>query len=143
MTRETKRASRGNARPNALKRGVANAARAMGGESEVFRAWDQATKSQKRTDLKKIMILGAGPIVIGQVRARDDALGEGGEANGAGWEGVIANASAGAFLNIQNRGGGDREGATRGVATLRGIGANGLVRINCVSFVVSTRARKD
>ena len=38
------------------------------GESEVFRAWDLATKSQKRTDIKKIMILGAGPIVIGQVR---------------------------------------------------------------------------
>jgi hypothetical protein len=105
ITREKKRASRGNARPNALKRGVANAARAMGGESEVFRAWDQATKSQKRTDLKKIMILGAGPIVIGQVRARDDALGEGGEANGAEWEGVIANASAGAFLNIQTAAG--------------------------------------
>lgn len=44
---------------------------AASGESEVFRAWDQATKSQKRTDIKKIMILGAGPIVIGQVRARD------------------------------------------------------------------------
>ena len=84
--RETKRATRGNARPNALKRGVANAARAMGGESEVFRAWDQATKSQKRTDLKKIMILGAGPIVIGQVRARDDALADGrrGERRGMG-----------------------------------------------------------
>ena len=75
IAREKKRASSGNARPNALKRGVANAARAMGGESEVFRAWDQATNSQKRTDLKKIMILGAGPIVIGQVRARDSALG--------------------------------------------------------------------
>ena len=44
---------------------------AASGESEVFRAWDQATKSQKRTDIKKIMILGAGPIVIGQVRARE------------------------------------------------------------------------
>ena len=41
---------------------------ATAGESEVFRAWDQATKSEKRTDIKKIMILGAGPIVIGQVR---------------------------------------------------------------------------
>merc|ERR1712159_761279 len=39
---------------------------ATAGESEVFRAWDQATKSEKRTDIKKIMILGAGPIVIGQ-----------------------------------------------------------------------------
>ena len=73
----------------------------MGGESEVFRAWDQATKSQKRTDLKKIMILGAGPIVIGQVRARDDAIADAnGDRDGAGWEGVIASASAGAFLNI-------------------------------------------
>ena len=35
-------------------------------ESPVFRAWDQATNSKKRTDIKKIMILGAGPIVIGQ-----------------------------------------------------------------------------
>ena len=49
----------------------------------------------------------------------------------------------GRVFKYSNRGGGDREGATRGVATLRGIGANGLVRINCVSFVVSTRARKD
>ena len=103
--REETSESRKRARAKRSKRGVANAARAMGGESEVFRAWDQATKSQKRTDLKKIMILGAGPIVIGQVRARDDALGEGGEANGAGWEGVIANASAGAFLNIQTAAG--------------------------------------
>ena len=49
----------------------------------------------------------------------------------------------GRVFKYSNRDGGDREGATRGVATLRGIGANGLVRINCVSFVVSTRARKD
>ena len=35
-------------------------------ESPVFRAWDQATNSNKRTDIKKIMIIGAGPIVIGQ-----------------------------------------------------------------------------
>ena len=32
-----------------------------------FRAWDDAKNSKKRTDLKKIMIIGAGPIVIGQV----------------------------------------------------------------------------
>lgn len=99
-TRETKRTTRAGARARAPKRGVANAARAMGGESEVFRAWDQATKSQKRTDLKKIMILGAGPIVIGQVRARDDAIADANGTGGAGWEGVIASASAGAFLNI-------------------------------------------
>lgn len=30
----------------------------------------------------------------------DDVFGEGGEVNGVGWEGVIVNASAGAFLNI-------------------------------------------
>ena len=35
-------------------------------ESPVFSAWDQATNSKKRTDIKKIMIIGAGPIVIGQ-----------------------------------------------------------------------------
>ena len=49
------------------RRGAGTTTRASG-ESEVFRAWDLATKSQKRTDIKKIMILGAGPIVIGQVR---------------------------------------------------------------------------
>jgi len=43
------------------------AIRAMAdGESPVFRAWDNATNSNMRTDIKKIMILGAGPIVIGQ-----------------------------------------------------------------------------
>ena len=64
---------------------------ATAGESEVFRAWDQATKSEKRTDIKKIMILGAGPIVIGQVRGdtRDRGGGGGGRPsddarNGAG-----------------------------------------------------------
>lgn len=40
-------------------------------ESAVFRAWDSATSSNKRTDLQKIMILGAGPIVIGQVRSAE------------------------------------------------------------------------
>ena len=32
----------------------------------LFRAWDEATNSQKRTDIKRIMIVGAGPNVIGQ-----------------------------------------------------------------------------
>jgi len=37
--------------------------------SEPFTAWATATERiPKRTDLKTIMILGAGPIVIGQVR---------------------------------------------------------------------------
>ena len=35
-------------------------------ESPVFKAWDSATMSNQRTDIKKIMIIGAGPIVIGQ-----------------------------------------------------------------------------
>ena len=52
---------------------------ATAGESEVFRAWDQATKSEKRTDIKKIMILGAGPIVIGQVRGDTRDRGGGGQ----------------------------------------------------------------
>lgn len=60
-------------------------------ESEVFRAWDQATKSAMRTDLKKIMILGAGPIVIGQVcvaSTNDDSRREkGGGAMGRGRRG--------------------------------------------------------
>lgn len=38
-------------------------------KSEPFTAWGTATERiAKRTDLKTIMILGAGPIVIGQVR---------------------------------------------------------------------------
>jgi hypothetical protein len=37
--------------------------------SDVFTAWSTAIERiPKRTDLKTIMILGAGPIVIGQVR---------------------------------------------------------------------------
>lgn len=37
-----------------------------------FTAWDTATQRvPKRTDIKTIMLLGAGPIIIGQVR-RDD-----------------------------------------------------------------------
>lgn len=47
-------------------RGGAIRAMAEADESPVFRAWDQATHSNKRTDIKKIMIIGAGPIVIGQ-----------------------------------------------------------------------------
>ena len=57
---------------------------ASSGESEVFRAWDLATKSQKRTDIKKIMILGAGPIVIGQVRSFACARVRGGDHSGGG-----------------------------------------------------------
>lgn len=35
-----------------------------------FKAWENATPTiQKRTDIKTIMLLGAGPIVIGQVPA--------------------------------------------------------------------------
>ena len=85
----------------------------MGGESEVFRAWDQATKSQKRTDLKKIMILGAGPIVIGQVRARDDALADGRRGERRGMGGGDRERERGRVFKYSNRGGGDREGATR------------------------------
>lgn len=34
-----------------------------------FKAWENTTSSvKKRTDIKTIMLLGAGPIVIGQVR---------------------------------------------------------------------------
>lgn len=32
-----------------------------------FLAWAEASASRKRDDLKKIMVIGAGPIVIGQV----------------------------------------------------------------------------
>ena len=56
---------------------------------------------------------------------------------------MIANASAGAFLNIQTAPGAIARERRARVATLRGIGASGSVRMNCVSFVVSTRARKD
>ena len=37
-------------------------------EQPAFAAWNSGSSVKKRTDLKKIMILGAGPIVIGQVR---------------------------------------------------------------------------
>ena len=38
---------------------------------ESFTAWDTATQRvAKRDDIKTIMLLGAGPIVIGQVRCR-------------------------------------------------------------------------
>ena len=40
---------------------------AAAADGKEFRAWDDAKNSKKRTDLKKIMIIGAGPIVIGQV----------------------------------------------------------------------------
>jgi hypothetical protein len=36
--------------------------------SAAFLAWADAAKVKKREDIKSIMILGAGPIVIGQVR---------------------------------------------------------------------------
>ena len=43
---------------------------------ENFTAWDTAVQRvPKRTDLKTIMLLGAGPIVIGQVR--EDVVGFG------------------------------------------------------------------
>ena len=36
-----------------------------------FEAWTTGGAIKKRTDIKSIMILGAGPIVIGQVRVRE------------------------------------------------------------------------
>jgi hypothetical protein len=40
-----------------------------------FQAWNEDTGSgQKRTDIKTIMLLGAGPIVIGQVGPADTAF---------------------------------------------------------------------
>jgi len=39
---------------------------AAGDEEPAFAAWNSGAAVKKRTDLKKIMILGAGPIVIGQ-----------------------------------------------------------------------------
>lgn len=69
---------------------------ATAGESEVFRAWDQATKSEKRTDIKKIMILGAGPIVIGQVRG--DTRDRGGGADRATTRGTARGRADGWFL---------------------------------------------
>jgi len=72
-----------------------------GGESEVFRAWDQATKSQRRTDLKKIMILGAGPIVIGQVRVMRVRSGARMRANEGAANERFETASS--VLNISNR----------------------------------------
>ena len=95
--------SRARARPLA-RRVVAKGANDAG-ESEVFRAWDQATKSQRRTDLKKIMILGAGPIVIGQVRAMVPRSSSRTRANGRAAIERFETASSG--LNISNRERGD------------------------------------
>lgn len=61
--RVTTKAQHKHVRPT---RGGCIRAMAEADESPVFRAWDQATNSNKRTDIKKIMIIGAGPIVIGQ-----------------------------------------------------------------------------
>jgi hypothetical protein len=54
-------AARKSARPM---RSTAIRAAATDGESPVFRAWDNATNSNMRTDIKKIMILGAGQGLI-------------------------------------------------------------------------------
>ena len=40
----------------------------MGTELPPFEAWNTGAPVKKRTDLKTIMLLGAGPIVIGQVQ---------------------------------------------------------------------------
>ena len=61
--RVTTKTKRNNGRPI---RGGLIRAMSEADESPIFRAWDEATNSKKRTDLKKIMIIGAGPIVIGQ-----------------------------------------------------------------------------
>ena len=39
-----------------------------------FEAWNTGAPVKKRTDLKTIMLLGAGPIVIGQVLASEQCL---------------------------------------------------------------------
>ena len=50
---------------------------AQSGE-ERFKAWESSFANRhRRTDIKRIMILGAGPIVIGQVRSRRRGKGSG------------------------------------------------------------------
>lgn len=49
----------------------------------------------------------------------------------------------GCVFKYLNRGGGDREGVMCGVVMFWGIGVNGLVRINCVLFVVLIWVWKD
>ena len=44
----------------------------VGTELPAFEAWSTGAPVKKRTDLKTIMLLGAGPIVIGQVRQWGD-----------------------------------------------------------------------
>ena len=48
---------------------TAPAAKADDGEDSRFKAWESSFANRhRRTDIKRIMILGAGPIVIGQAR---------------------------------------------------------------------------
>ena len=82
------------------------------------------------------MVIGAGDETRGPPGERVDARFEG-------LEGGVRERERGRVFKYSNRGGGDREGATRAGATLWGIGASGSVRMNCVSFVDSRWARKD
>ena len=47
---------------------VAPPERPIGTDLPAFEAWSTGAPVKKRTDLKTIMLLGAGPIVIGQVQ---------------------------------------------------------------------------
>ena len=52
--------------------------REAGEEDARFKAWESSFANRhRRTDIKRIMILGAGPIVIGQARAAPPAQGSG------------------------------------------------------------------
>jgi len=58
---------------------LATAPSAEAGEEDArFKAWESSFANRhRRTDIKRIMILGAGPIVIGQARAAPPAQGSG------------------------------------------------------------------
>ena len=62
-----RRPSRSQQRQLLVQAVVAPPEKAAGTELPPFQAWNTGAPIKKRTDLKTIMLLGAGPIVIGQV----------------------------------------------------------------------------
>ena len=63
-----KRAARSQRRTVLVQAVVAPPEKPIGTNLPAFEAWSTGAPVKKRTDLKTIMLLGAGPIVIGQVR---------------------------------------------------------------------------
>jgi hypothetical protein len=83
-------------RLRAQRAATAPVVRADAGESPVFKAWESKhANTFRRSDIKRIMVLGAGPIIIGQVRARCGGRGRSG--------GGVRGTGPGTFLAVLNR----------------------------------------